>query len=116
MASPAGIEPATYALGGRRAIRLCHGDVRRQIIPAAAFRSSIHISTVRYWFASLHNSHLFFIITPAFFRCDQHTKNPSKMTDSAAIFPLFFRRQNLFKMGLTDVEGEGIFRRNRPGS
>ena len=24
--SPAGIEPATYALGGRRAIQLCHGD------------------------------------------------------------------------------------------
>jgi radical SAM/Cys-rich protein len=30
MASPAGIEPATYALGGRRAIRLCHGDGETQ--------------------------------------------------------------------------------------
>jgi hypothetical protein len=27
MVSPAGIEPATYALGGRRAIQLCHGDI-----------------------------------------------------------------------------------------
>lgn len=26
MVSPAGVEPATYALGGRRAIQLCHGD------------------------------------------------------------------------------------------
>ena len=29
MASPAGVEPATYALGGRRAILLCHGDLVR---------------------------------------------------------------------------------------
>ena len=28
--SPAGIEPATYALGGRRAIQLCHGDFSYQ--------------------------------------------------------------------------------------
>lgn len=27
MVSPAGLEPATYALGGRRAIQLCHGDI-----------------------------------------------------------------------------------------
>ena len=27
LVSPAGVEPATYALGGRRAIQLCHGDV-----------------------------------------------------------------------------------------
>lgn len=27
MVSPAGLEPATYALGGRRAIQLCHGDM-----------------------------------------------------------------------------------------
>ena len=27
MVSPAEIEPATYALGGRRAIQLCHGDI-----------------------------------------------------------------------------------------
>ena len=26
LVSPAGVEPATYALGGRRAIQLCHGD------------------------------------------------------------------------------------------
>lgn len=31
LASPAGIEPATYALGGRRAIRLCHGDGQTQV-------------------------------------------------------------------------------------
>ncbi len=29
--SPAGVEPATYALGGRRAIQLCHGDVKHII-------------------------------------------------------------------------------------
>lgn len=27
MASPTGIEPVTYALGGHCAIQLCHGDV-----------------------------------------------------------------------------------------
>lgn len=27
LVSPAGVEPATYALGGRRAIQLCHGDL-----------------------------------------------------------------------------------------
>ncbi len=34
MASPAGIEPATYALGGRRAILLCHGDKPVRILSA----------------------------------------------------------------------------------
>ena len=31
LVSPAGVEPATYALGGRRAIQLCHGDVSQSI-------------------------------------------------------------------------------------
>ena len=31
MVSPAGIEPATYALGGRRAIQLCHGDMNQEL-------------------------------------------------------------------------------------
>ena len=32
LVSPAGIEPATYALGGRRAIQLCHEDLGRKYI------------------------------------------------------------------------------------
>ena len=28
MASPTGIEPVTYSLGGSRAIQLCHGDIQ----------------------------------------------------------------------------------------
>ncbi|GEM_PF-2601337 len=32
LVSPAGIEPATYALGGRRAIQLCHEDMGRKYI------------------------------------------------------------------------------------
>ncbi len=31
LVSPAGVEPATYALGGRRAIQLCHGDLSPSI-------------------------------------------------------------------------------------
>ncbi len=35
MVSPARFERATYALGGRRAIQLCHGDKCRAIVAVA---------------------------------------------------------------------------------
>ena len=40
MVSPARFERATYALGGRRAIQLCHGDMRR--IVAVEVRDQNH--------------------------------------------------------------------------
>ncbi len=39
MASPAGVEPATYALGGRCAIQLCHGDLKPHSTKTCSERS-----------------------------------------------------------------------------
>jgi hypothetical protein len=47
MVSPARIERATYALGGRRAIQLCHGDIIYKTIVTIQLTSDLPDSGVK---------------------------------------------------------------------